>query len=1287
MKNRMKISIVAMLLCVISVVLLAFNSNDVAYGFGGMGYNFGGYLANCRSQITTKFNSDGSLTVTGYQYFDHVQNYLYKGNTHSYVLKLNDKTYSDQLAGSQSESLTSISALQGNKTSTSHIYYLGANTDGYNIIYNQVTFKFTVPASDILAMTGGDYKLSLVCTVSNVIHQGTSTRRTYSATVDKLVDTNFLQGTTKSATLENSANALKATINTDGVNTVFINASNVFSRTQPSKNSPHCAFRYIVGNTIDKKTYSVSTSVADATYGNYLHWVPLTVRYNTSSSVVVSNSTPSAYDLQHIKELENKKAFWQKRYLYFSKLGVTGEMYNAEAEIRFYTNQLATYKNTIANRTTTITTGSKGTATSYVSSLFLEGVSSYGTYLHIEPLKKTCNFVIRKHVDGKYIGRINSTPVKVSLSDKYKYSYSIPTSSCPTGYGISKVTYTNSRGEKVATAPNFNKGIKSASGSINETYAKYSDTCYIDIYYTNNAPKINGYTSKEDSASLIEKLNANILDVKDQVIWYEDENKSYIVLPYGSQFVINKNDVDYENHVYELKELLIKSVTDIEDGNIPISKVSIKTPSNFKYNYILDGKTTYTITFTVTDKGGEIKEKTIDFYVEKDVESLKAITSNQSYLQGTALTNRDIAKQIFFYDEVTNEKLSYTNEELVKGTYKLVDLGGLDMKKVTNYTYEYYITHKDECDAENTFNVKFTAYGRGGAVLTKPVQVTLIPVFPEFYGDYEVKQIHEGFMPIYGADGKISSFTNKLTIEDLRNKEVFNMQAFTYINGNAQTEEENNSDTIKFHSVTYVDGTTKTDEQFITTSNGTYGSDLKATKNFDGTYTMEDDSIYPYRGVVNFVVEAANSYGNSRLSSYGSDVGSEYYKTEVAMYEDAMGQSHIGKEYKDWVFGVDLKPQSEPVINGSERYMFVDEEITRENLDKRLEALDVDANGKEIDITGDIVIGKVVKVDSRGNVLSVEFECDDTSALFSGGSLQPTLDENTGNYNYNEVIDTSKKCQYLITFYVKNNNNRVSSFDVSMHVVSSKVFAPYIRTVSLQYSLKIPENLDENGNNIYFEENSVWMNNPDYYENLIYSLCLTELMKYDELDDEDVVLSMRFTHGQIVDIASWQQESGIAMAGQDVPEDTLVKGYYFKDENGKDYILTEDENEDKHHIYIKDGSLMMGMSPGRELNQKLLDKYFDECVVVNNIDVSYQGDGCYIVIRNENGDFLYEDKETGERRISPTNDPADSILDTTDYSVNSVFKQGTITLITKRYADAIASNSKLYWLTRVIETL
>ena len=826
-----------------------------------------------------------------------------------------------------------------------------------------------------------------------------------------------------------------------------------------------------------------------------------------------------------------------------------------------------------------------------------------------------------------------------------------------------------------------------------------------------------------------------------------------VTFPYGTVF---KTD-------YDLISQITRGVQDDEDVVIDISEVKVinlsstaeaestTNATNYRGRVLSSGE--YNVTLMVVDSRGAFDRKVVTFYIDDDTSPTPpdgggdddtvnptVKTSKKTYLQGTDITGAMLSTQVQVYDKISGEILSYTDGPLTQGKFTVTDRGNLNSNKVTNYSFEHYLKNTAACDAENTYTITYKYKTRGNAVGTATAEAVIIPVFPYFEATYENCQIFEGYMPVYNEDGTIASFSNIITLENLKHDTGVNLRAKSYVNGTTLTLGENGvyhreledvTDSIKLCSVTYADGTTDTAPSWMITGNGTYGDDLPVEKqedgtfkltqdvkvttalfggtdNGDGTYTLKAGSIYPFRGDIDYVVEATNKFGNTRRSTQDKDLlkaSSLYDKindkikfpvSDLTEDEDVIPPN----TYDDNDLSVILKPQTDPIINGSDRYVYVDEELTEELIKKKVIATDMDANGNETDITDNITIVKVDKYDKYGNFIKNVHE----------GSEVPINDAKT-------VISTEEPCQYVITFHIKNENNRVTEFSIVMHVVDTKVDTPYLRYADLEYAIKTDNNLDEYGYNVYYDRDSVWMNNRRLYASLMYSLAGQELAREDVLDENDYVMTWHFEHDSAVIVRSWQMEGGVANDDEsnELPEGQLVIGYLFFDDKKRPYIVSYKENGEAmmYHTYVYPDSVVKcstkghgdyGYGLGPALNEKFYNTFYGSYAetgsgcVLDNSKVSFQGHGDWAVIRDREGYFIYFDKDTGKRMKSLTNNPADAVEDNR-FSADgflldengketevSVYEFGLDVMINHKYSDAINSNENLSLLKRIMGT-
>ncbi len=286
-----------------------------------------------------------------------------------------------------------------------------------------------------------------------------------------------------------------------------------------------------------------------------------------------------------------------------------------------------------------------------------------------------------------------------------------------------------------------------------------------------------------------------------------------------------------------------------------------------------------------------------------------------------------------------------------------------------------------------------------------------------------------------------------------------------------------------------------------------------------------------------------------------------------------------------------------------------------------------------------------------------------------------------------------------------------------MHVVDTKVDTPYLRYADLEYAIKTDNNLDEYGYNVYYDKDSVWMNNRRLYASLMYSLAGQELARENALDENDYVMTWHFEHDSAVIVRSWQMEGGVANDDEsnELPEGQLVIGYLFYDDKKKPYLVSYKENGEAmmYHTYVYPDSVVKcstkghgdyGYGLGPALNEKFYNTFYGSYeetgsgCVTDNTKVSYQGHGDWAVIRDREGYFIYYDKETGKRMKSLTNNPADAVEDNR-FSADgflldengketevSVYEYGLDVMINHKYADVINSNENLSLLKQILGT-
>lgn len=721
------------------------------------------------------------------------------------------------------------------------------------------------------------------------------------------------------------------------------------------------------------------------------------------------------------------------------------------------------------------------------------------------------------------------------------------------------------------------------------------------------------------------------------------------------------------------------------------------------------------LNFALEDNGEKTTVVPIPVYIKpiENTDYLTVKTPHKYFLQGTDMT--DIyASCADIYDTIAKEYLDYSATEGVQGTYWLKNTGGLDSCKIMNggrgYSLDEYMSNKDRIDAENTYTVTFGYKGRGSltATGTASVLITIIPVFPEFSGKTSV-QVHQG---------------TTVNISYLKQSDTMQLNAHSALRGDlsgVHTEECS----MNFYSVTYPGGVTQYNQSAIDTS---------------------------ALGTVHFVVNATNSFKNSRLSSYNGMVNG----TIMVDTPDGGRKTVV---IKDTDLSLTVREPGAILIDASDRYVLVGENITKDLITERVvvysgidneykptenEQTAIDKHNAEwqkyldaLNYYNNVALpnynsayadAQQRQANGEKNVVfptaptKPQYTYDDyrkkyeyDSWFFIKEVIEVTLDEygnevgeeiryrNTEEFTENnklraetlegfDTIKTDRERLYKVTFRAENDfyciggDYRSDETTIYVRVVDSVVHEPYVRYTKLKYALKTPENLDANGNNIYYDAESVWMNNEEAYKSLIYGLIQTELKKANiiEGDGKYALMVWKFTPEQTKVTKSWTMESGIALDGQDVPKNEVVYGYAFQDSKGT-YILHEDAQTDAAvKTYVDPSSVSYGMSPGEALNQKWYTTWYNDCCVIDRTLISHQGNRKYDIIIDTDGAYLFEDDAGNRVKYYGSEEKITHISgseiksDTRDYEAYGGIYGYAIKVIVEKYWSEINSKKGEY---------
>ena len=588
-----------------------------AYAFGG-NWNINGYSSENHCQIQMTKAANGDLYITGYSFYTYIQQYnqksLYNSSTgrystgdHYYELIFNGKTYYDELAPSSSLNLTSM-AVDGGSGSTNGNIAVGTNL---NLNYNQVSFRFVIPFSDIAGinpMTANDLTLKLKNVLTNVRYgSANATPRTASYTNSKLATVKYNDSASVTYTINrNNAGHLSSwkgynfTIKfaSEVVQNVYVNAGAVMARTTPKQTGYGVNYNYNTGRLTRRDQYSDRSIVYNVENtaltpqsgcGGFINWTPLKVSYSTTSTTtknateteIKNNPQYISANNEYIQaSLEYTKAMSEYTAYVTNPSHATGSRQpNSLPKIDIwratlsrnvdtaYEKMQASYnklQNVIAGISTTSTTiTNRQNGILYASSIYLEGFgNNYGIRADLSGLSYDIRLIYRTKKEGDTSWTTKSSSwITPSASSRINILASwCSDSSTYKGYRIGSRTISGNG------TVNYTAKQTSYSGTADFSTYKAGSTVYVDVVYTNDKPVI---AVRDNSVD----LNTNVTD----------------------SIIRNK---------------LLKSVTDKEDGSIGIADSRIKyTIKNSKGQTVTkidtSEETTYTVEFSYTDKGGK----------------------------------------------------------------------------------------------------------------------------------------------------------------------------------------------------------------------------------------------------------------------------------------------------------------------------------------------------------------------------------------------------------------------------------------------------------------------------------------------------------------------------------------------------------------------------------------------------------------------------------------------------------------------------------------------------------
>lgn len=301
MKNKKKILAILTSFIACMVFMVAAKTAPV-YAFGGDHTftdpnNGKNYSKESCTQLSTSFDSSGNLVVTGYSFFTYTQQYLTKGTTHSYRLKIDgtNLVYTDVLVGGANyTSIADDSGITWN-LGTGEIYVCDGTQAGDTQL-QQVSFKFIIPAADLKKLTPDvEYRLTLECTLKNVRYAANkNTKHTVVKNITKLIDANLMNNKTVSKSYDTSYG--KSTVSVSAMKdftSLRVNAEAVLARNSSlNKFSDYNDGYFVKRGASYAAQRDILYSPANASYitSDYLGetYIPLVCNYtktSTSSSI------------------------------------------------------------------------------------------------------------------------------------------------------------------------------------------------------------------------------------------------------------------------------------------------------------------------------------------------------------------------------------------------------------------------------------------------------------------------------------------------------------------------------------------------------------------------------------------------------------------------------------------------------------------------------------------------------------------------------------------------------------------------------------------------------------------------------------------------------------------------------------------------------------------------------------------------------------------------------------------------------------------------------------------
>lgn len=593
-----KILLMFMTMAVVLGISIA-AEHKTAYAFGG-NWNINGYSSENHCQIQMTKASNGDLYITGYSFYTYVQQYnqksIYNSSTgwysagdHYYELIFNGKTYYDRLAPSSSLNMTSMANDAGMGRTNGNI----AVGTQLNLNYNQVSFQFVIPFSDIAGinpMASNDLSFKLRNVLTNVRYNSASAApRTISYSNPKLATVKYNNGASVTYTI-NSSNAgslsswkgYNYTISfaSETIQNVYVNAEAVLARTTPDGRTSDVNWNYNRGYltrrgvfTDRKITYNVeNTSLTQQSGGGgFVTATPLKISYNTTSTAT-RNATESEIKsnpryINANNEYHQAKAAYTTAFSAYQAY-VSAKPTDPSQTMAYlqsskvlsrkvdaaYANMNAKYnylQNVIADISTTSTTiSNRQNGILYASSIYLEGFGNdYGIRADLSGISYNIKVVYRRRKEESS-SWVPSEPLWIAPSSANSIDVN-PYWCSPGGpyYGYRIKSISPSGNSTI----NFSGVRTSYDGTANFSAYSAGSTVYVDIVFANDKPVVTaqdnsiGMNNKVDDDTIREKLLTTVTDKEDGTIEIKDPRIKYTIKNSKGQTVtVDKIDTSRE---------------------------------------------------------------------------------------------------------------------------------------------------------------------------------------------------------------------------------------------------------------------------------------------------------------------------------------------------------------------------------------------------------------------------------------------------------------------------------------------------------------------------------------------------------------------------------------------------------------------------------------------------------------------------------------------------------------------------------------------------------------------